>query len=154
MLLKAVIIFSVGLSVCSAQTDSMFVQFVDGTVRGYAISDIKELAFPDGMTSVKEQFLMAHVIENFTLRQNYPNPFNPTTTIQYEIPKTGSVDVAIFDIQGRLVRSLEHTCKQAGTHSVVWDGKNNSEGSISSGTYFCRVSFENKILVTKLVLIK
>ena len=141
-------------SFCLAQTDSMFVEKMDGTIRGYPISLINQISFSGVPTDVKEQELMQSILSSFTLYQNYPNPFNPSTTIQYSVPKAGDVEARIFDIQGRLVRSFSKNYQQAGTHSVIWDSRSNSGTILASGTYFCQVLFNGSALIKKLVLIK
>ena len=97
---------------------------------------------------------MQTALSSFAIYQNYPNPFNPTTTILYDIPRSGEVRIAVFDIQGRLVRSLATMTQQAGTHSVVWDARNDGGVAVSSGAYFCRIDFNNAVLVKKLILLK
>jgi hypothetical protein len=90
----------------------------------------------------------------FELYQNYPNPFNPSTTIEYEIPHSGYVEVNIFDIRGRLIRSLDKSQQQVGIHRIVWDGRDNGGTIVASGTYFCRIHFNGNLLTKKLALIK
>ena len=141
-------------SICLAQTDSMFVTKIDGTIIGYPIVLIKQISFSGVPTGIKEQELIQNVLSSFVIYQNYPNPFNPSTTIQYSIPTAGNVEARIFDIQGRLVRSLSKSYQQAGTHSLVWDSRCNSGIVVASGTYFCQVLFNQTALVKKLVLIK
>jgi hypothetical protein len=141
-------------SFCLAQTDSMLVEKMDGTIRGYPITLINQISFSGIPTSVQEQELMQNVLSSFTLCQNYPNPFNPSTTIQYSVPKAGEVEARVFDIQGRLIRSLSKSYQQAGTHSLVWDSRGISGNFVASGTYFCQVLFNGTALVKKLVLIK
>jgi len=149
----AFLLFAVS-SVCFAQTDSVFVEKADGTIIGYAVSAIREITFSSLPTSIREQELVQNVLSSFALHQNYPNPFNPTTTIQYDIPQSGEVTIAIYDIQGRLVRSLGSVNQQAGTHTVVWDARNDRGVIVSSGNYFCRVDFNHSVLVKKLLLLK
>ena len=141
-------------SICLAQTDSMIVEKTDGTIESYPISSINQISFFGVPTSVREQELVQNVLSSFALYQNYPNPFNPSTTIQYNVPRTGDVEVRIFDIQGRLVRSLSKSYQQAGVHSLVWDSRSNSGMVVASGTYFCQVLFNGTALVMKLILIK
>ena len=141
-------------SLCLAQTDSMFVEKMDGTIKGYPISLINQISFSGIPTSVKEQELVQNVLSSFALYQNYPNPFNPSTTIQYSVPKSGDVEARIFDIQGRLVRSLSKSYQQTGTHLFVWDSRSNSGNVVASGIYYCQVLFNGTALVKKLVLIK
>ena len=141
-------------SICFAQTDSMFVEKMDGTIRGYPITLINQISFSGTPTSVKEKELVQNVLSSFSLYQNYPNPFNPSTTIQYSVPNAGDVEAKIFDIQGRLIRSVSKSYQTAGTHSFVWDSRGNSGTVVASGTYFCQVLFNGTALIKKLVLIK
>ena len=108
------LLFLIYSSFCIAQNDSMFVKMTDGTIRGYPITTISQIEFSGMITSVKEQKLIQNILSSFTLYQNYPNPFNPSTTIQYSVPKAGDVEAKIFDVQGRLVRSLSKSYQQAG----------------------------------------
>jgi len=75
----------------------------------------------------------------FELHQNYPNPFNPATTISYILPEISSVEVSIFDIQGRTVKSFAFSAQSAGSHSVVWNATNSHGSMMSSGVYIYRV---------------
>jgi hypothetical protein len=154
MKLLIVFLFLATTSICTAQTDSIFVEKADGTITGYAVSAIREITFSGLVTTVREQELVQNVLTSFALHQNYPNPFNPSTTIQYDIPHSGDVTITIYDIQGRLVRSLSSQNEQAGRHATVWDGRNDRGVSVSSGSYFCRVDFNKTFLVRKLVLLK
>lgn len=148
-------LFLASSSICIAQeTDSMFVENMDGTTRGYSISLISQISFSGTTTDVREQKLLQNVLSSFALYQNYPNPFNPSTTIQYNVPKAGQVEVNIFDIQGRLVRKLFNSYQQAGIHSLVWDSRSIYGSIVASGTYFCQVHFNGSVLVKKLMLIK
>ena len=141
-------------SACFAQTDSVFVEKTDGTSMGYAISAIREITFSGLPTSVRDQELMQTVLSTFALYHNYPNPFNPVTTIHYDIPCYGEVVMAIYDIQGRLVRSLEKLTQQPGRHEVTWDARNDAGSQVASGTYFCRIDFNHSVLIRKLILIR
>ena len=149
-----VLMFVVCSSIALAQTDSMFVEKMDGTIRSYPISLINQIYFSGGPTGVREKELVRNLISSFALYQNYPNPFNPSTTIQYNVPKAGDVVVKIYNNQGHLVRFLSKSFQQAGTHSLVWDGRNGAGGGVASGIYFCRIDFNNSALVTKLVHLK
>jgi hypothetical protein len=76
----------------------------------------------------------------YRLHPNFPNPFNPTTTIHYDIPDRQRVRLGVFDAGGRLVRWLvAGTAEDAGTHRVVWDGRNAAGTAMSSGVYFYRL---------------
>ena len=148
------VLYFVLAPVLLAQTDSMIIEFTDGSVRTYALSTIRQIGFSDGSTGIKDQHALNNVAVTFRLLQNYPNPFNPTTNIVYEIPYPGSVGITIFDIQGRTIRTYAGLRQEEGRHSVVWDERNDSKVTVSSGIYFCRIRFENNFLVHKLVFVK
>jgi hypothetical protein len=89
------------------------------------------------------------------LLQNQPNPFNPATTIAYETAKSGRVRVAVFDISGRLVRTLLDANQTSGPHQVRWDGTLDSGVHAASGAYFYRITFQDGARSTrKMVLLK
>ncbi|MBD3220421.1 T9SS type A sorting domain-containing protein, partial [bacterium] len=67
--------------------------------------------------------------------QAYPNPFNPQTTLRLVNPRTGSVEVAVYDLQGRLVRTLVAGDLPAGEHTVAWDGTDQGGRRLGSGVY-------------------
>lgn len=136
-----------------AQTDSMIVELANGTLKTYSVDAINQLTFSKEPTAVEIEKLNA-IVRAFALKQNYPNPFNPTTTIEYEIPQAGNVEVAIYDVNGRKVRELEKSMHNAGSYRVVWDSRDNAGRTVASGTYFYRVQYNDSQLVNKLVLLK
>ncbi|MGB9697363.1 MAG: T9SS type A sorting domain-containing protein [Ignavibacteria bacterium] len=86
---------------------------------------------------------------SFALRQNYPNPFNPITNIEFDIPKSSSVRLTVYDIRGREVSVLLNEKLNAGSYRVMFDGSN-----LSSGIYFYRLTGKDYTKVMKMVLIK
>ncbi len=83
------------------------------------------------------------------LDQNYPNPFNPTTTIGYDLSKMSNIELVIYDIAGRKVKTLFTGNKCAGHHKIIWDASN-----LSSGVYFYRLKTDNYIETKKMVFMK
>jgi len=73
-----------------------------------------------------------------SLNQNFPNPFNPMTTVSFSLAEKGRVTVAIYDVDGRRVRVLVDEEREAGPHSLTWDGKNDAGQGLASGVYFVR----------------
>jgi len=71
--------------------------------------------------------------------RNYPNPFNPSTTVRYVVQEASHVTVSVYDVWGRLVRSLMEGYHEEGEYSVVWDGRDQRGEQVSSGVYLCRV---------------
>ena len=92
----------------------------------------------------------------FALGQNSPNPFNPSTTIQYQIPEGAGVSFTlnVYDIRGRLIRTLDSGVKAPGFYRVQWDGTDNSGRHLSSGVYFYRFSSKDYNSTRKMVLLK
>lgn len=71
----------------------------------------------------------------FALHENHPNPFNPITTIKYDLPEESFVELRIFDLLGREIRTLISRSEQAGYKSIIWNGENNMSNTVSSGIY-------------------
>lgn len=90
----------------------------------------------------------------FAVRPNYPNPFNPMTTISFDLAKPGHVRVAIYDISGRLVRTLVSEDRAAGSHAVIWDGANEAGGRAASGQYLYRVTTDSHDVTRKMLMVK
>ncbi|NIR50755.1 choice-of-anchor B family protein [candidate division KSB1 bacterium] len=77
--------------------------------------------------------------ESFALFQNYPNPFNPTTVITYHLPRREYVELNLFNTRGQLIRRLVDAAQDAGTHRVVWDGRDDAGQKVPSAVYFYRL---------------
>ncbi|UCH85834.1 MAG: T9SS type A sorting domain-containing protein [Candidatus Latescibacterota bacterium] len=93
--------------------------------------------------------------DRFALYQNTPNPFNPSTTIRFDVPAAGGhVDLRIYDVSGRLVRTLVDGTVPAGEQSVVWDGRDNRGAHVTAGVYFYRLLAPGFTETRKLVLVK
>ena len=91
----------------------------------------------------------------FTLYNAYPNPFNPSTTIDFEVPYSMNVVLNVYDISGKLVKTLVNDIKNTGKHSVVWDGTNQNGNGVSNGMYIYKlISSENLSVSNKMILLK
>jgi hypothetical protein len=84
----------------------------------------------------------------------WPNPFNPQTTVKFINPRAGLVQLAIYDVQGRLVRSLVSESLTAGEHNRTWDGRTDGGSPAASGVYFARMISGEKAASTKVMLVK
>lgn len=88
--------------------------------------------------------------ENSRLCQNYPNPFSPRTSITYELPKSSSVILKIYDVRGREVKTLVNTFQEPGRYSVVFQTR-----ELSSGVYFYKLQMGDRLIETKkMILLK
>jgi predicted acyl esterase len=85
----------------------------------------------------------------YELKQNYPNPFNPATTIEYSIAKAGNVEIKVYDMLGREVKSLVNEYRDAGFHKIFFNAS-----ELSSGVYFYKISTTEFSEVKRMVLIK
>ncbi len=94
------------------------------------------------------------VIKTPTLQRNYPNPFNPVTTISFTLPKIMDVQLAVYDVLGRKVRTLIDGKQQVGAHVVQWSGTNDHGVQVGSGIYYYRLKTENYDRTMKMVLVK
>ena len=98
--------------------------------------------------------LLATIPNEYKLHFNYPNPFNPTTTIEYSLPEKSSVRITIFNVLGQHVKTLIRGVKDAGLHSVTWDGTNTLGTKVSSGVYFYQMNTHSYHRTLKMILIK
>ncbi len=132
----------------------MNVKTKDGT-QTFAIPNIDKVYFvnvkPD---DIKDLEKLQNALKTFSLLQNYPNPFNPSTTIEYTLPNSGNVELKIFDINGKLVRTLENSFKETGYHKTVWDSKNEAGQTVSSGAYIYQVRTGATAISKKMIFIK
>ncbi|MBS1518128.1 MAG: T9SS type A sorting domain-containing protein [Bacteroidetes bacterium] len=99
--------------------------------------------------------LSENIPNSFKLEQNFPNPFNPLTTIKYSISEYGQTDLRIYDINGKLIRTLFSGGQSRGSYSLIWNGIDNNDSQVPSGVYFYSLNFKDKISETrKMLLIK
>ncbi len=92
---------------------------------------------------------------SFALHQNVPNPFNPETVIRYDVPENGGmVTLRIYDVAGRLVKTLIDGQQTAGGKSAAWNGTNNRGSRVASGVYFYRMTAPGFESTRKMVLLQ
>jgi hypothetical protein len=91
----------------------------------------------------------ANLPKVFSLKQNYPNPFNPKTKISFDVPKASRVEVSVWNVLGQKVETLVDDYRDAGVHTVDFDG-----AKYSSGVYFYRISTAGFSETKKMMLVK
>ena len=89
----------------------------------------------------------------FSLGQSFPNPFNPSTTIPFSLDSSQAVSLAIFNIAGQRVRTLADSWFDAGQHSAVWDGRDDSGRSLAAGIYIYRIKSGGRSASGKMLMI-
>jgi len=139
------------LSDTFAQSDVVLLRWrlmADASVTGWgwAVDNID--VTPSGASAVGDT---PHAV---ILGQNYPNPFNPSTTISFNLPRSGRTRLQIFDARGALVRTLIDGNRVAGPQSVVWDGYDDSGRGSASGVYLYRLESGDVAQQRKMTLVK
>ena len=114
-----------------------------------------EISNPSSMTvsyalSVDDEVLP----KEFSLYQNYPNPFNPTTSLRYDLPENNLVNITIYDMMGRQVKTLVNQTQDAGYKSVIWNATNDYGKPVSGGIYLYQIQAGEYISTKKMVLLK
>lgn len=94
------------------------------------------------------------VARRIALYPPLPNPFNPSTRISYTLLEPGPLTLSIYDIRGRLVRTLVDGFRTPGTHSTGWGGRNDAGVRVSSGVYFARLYKDGEAVSRRIVFLK
>jgi hypothetical protein len=90
----------------------------------------------------------------YALLQNYPNPFNPSTKIEFSVPISSEIEITIYDLFGRKIKTLEKNFYQQGQYQTIWDGTNEANTKVASGTYIYILYTNSSKLSKKMILIK
>ena len=90
----------------------------------------------------------------FNMSQNYPNPFNPSTQFSYTLPESGNIELAIYDITGKMVYKFHDGFQRAGNHNILWTGVNQNQKTVPSGVYLCQLKMESNMITKKMVVSK
>jgi PKD repeat protein len=94
------------------------------------------------------------VPDNFGLAQNYPNPFNPNTTIKFSLPASGHIDLSVYNLLGRKVKTLVDDYCESGQYEISWDATDAGGNKVSSGVYFYRIQAGDYTQTRKMILTK
>jgi len=109
-----------------------------------------------GYSAIKfgEQVEPENIISRPLLNGNYPNPFNPTTTISFSVSTEQDIELTIYNIKGQKIKTLYSGTADVGEHTVIWEGKDNSDKQVSSGIYVYKLTTNNKELTRKMLMMK
>lgn len=130
------------------QADSLVTELMKGPliliarVPGRQAIELLELIYTSNERETEEQ-------SGFSMNQNYPNPFNPETKIEFTLSRSGYIELTVFDLMGRKVRTLIEKTMASGDHTV-----NFNSGELPSGTYIYRLKTSFGVITKKLTLIK
>ena len=90
----------------------------------------------------------------YTLYQNYPNPFNPVTTLRYDLPENGFVNITVYDMLGNMVNNLVSKVENSGSKSIQWNATNNQGQPVSAGVYLYSIEAGDFRQTKKMILLK
>jgi len=108
-------------------------------------------AIRDYATSIEEPSMIP---EDVQLLSNYPNPFNPTTTLRFGLPQNSRASLVVYDIQGKLIKTLLREELPGGWHNVTWDGLTEARNPVTTGVYFARLKTGQSTKTIKMLFIK
>jgi len=138
-------------------TNNMQLRFIaddagNGSVVEAGVDDVEILHFLDLGTGTNPPLWAP---SSYTLAQNEPNPFNPTTEIRFDLPRSGRVQLRVYDLAGRLVRTLVDGPMTAGAEQrVIWNGRDGAGRMVSSGVYLYRLQAAEFEQTKRMVLLK
>lgn len=135
---------SITVNTVDLQDDAQYGGQVLILISGDVVSIPVFLTTGDYLSAVNSQ-----IPNDFKLFPTYPNPFNPTTTLRYNLPEDGLVNITIYDMMGREVQTLVNGKQVSGEHEVVWDAT-----GFASGVYFVLSKSGNKVHSEKILFLK
>jgi hypothetical protein len=93
-------------------------------------------------------------IPDMRLHRNTPNPFSSKTSISYSMTAAGKVHLAVYSLDGRLVRQLEDAYLEPGLHKTDWDGRDRHGNEVASGVYYYRIATEQASHAGKMIVLR
>ena len=122
---------------------------------------------PNGYTSTNNAWIYKRIwntvdifgheslsVIDYKIHNNFPNPFNPITTLSYDLPEDGIVNITIYDIVGRQIKALLNSPQTAGHRSIQWNATNNAGQQLPGGVYLYRIEAGDFRQTKKMVLLK
>ena len=118
---------------------------IDGDTLTFQIPIVVQVVSTESEQSIPEEF---------AIHQNHPNPFNPTTILRYDLPEDALVNITIYDMMGRQVKTLINGLQTPGYKTVQWDATNDKNRPVSAGLYLYTIQAGEFRQVRKMVLLK
>lgn len=138
----------------SAHTDYSFTDETvqSGQIYQYRLSDVNT----GGDVHIYDviHVSMPEAPEMTVLEPPFPNPFNPQTKINYQLSDAGHVEISVFDLMGRTVRTLVNGHQSAGSYTLYWHGQDKVGNQMASGTYLILLKTVNEVKMQKAVLLR
>ncbi len=137
---------------------SYWYKLVDVDVNGNRTEHGPIFTRPTAQNSGLETTTGAGLPQHFALNQNYPNPFNPETHISFDVPESDAgiqqVQIIIFDMTGKKIRTLFDGQIAAGTYTLLWNGKNDAGQEMASGIYIVGLKTPSFVTHRKMTLLR
>ena len=117
-------------------------------------------AFFSSMDSCQQTCMVLHNDEDplfpshYYIYNNYPNPFNPVTTLRYDLPENGLVNITIYDMLGNIINQLVNEVQNSGYKSIQWNATNNQGQPVSAGVYLYSIGAGEFRQIKKMILLK
>lgn len=127
---------------------------VNGADTCYETHQSNVMSIVAGGTGVEGNPYNGELITDIGLKQAAPNPFSQRTTIGYQIPEPGMVNLSIYNIQGQLVKILVNSVQPAGRYEARWDGRDHIGQKVSSGIYVYRLNADGRSFVKKMQYVR
>jgi hypothetical protein len=143
----------------SMKCEEIEISSIESVEINFTVPDEKEdkaryyvLCYSGGLVDA-EGYDGKEIPEIFALIDPYPNPFNPATTIEFHVPHRAKIGLHIYNVEGRLIRTLADGYYLPGVYKVMWDGCNSGANRVASGVYFCRFTIHDEKDITKKMVI-
>ncbi len=134
----------------NAQSDILLINLKNGKTDSIQVTQIQKMKF-ENITAVEEQLTPSN---RLALKGNYPNPFGEQTNIEFEIENTGSVEIIIFDNNGKQIQTLKCDNCQSGKNTLQWNCLDKNNNRVQSGMYNYEVRFGKEVQSQKMILVK
>ncbi len=139
---------------CAVTREGDRYRFEDASVESGETYSYRIYIVRDGGESLAFETSVAVPVLKLELKQNHPNPFNPATAIPFSVPEQMHVAVAIYDSQGKLVKTILDEVVDRGVHSVPWDGTDAGGNTVASGVYYYRMRAGKEVQARKMLMLK
>lgn len=132
-------------------------QVIEGVKYFYKLQDISysdEKEFSRTISINPNSAREVRKTKSFGITKCYPNPFNPSVNICFHSANTNIIDVIIYNLNGKIVKSMKNLSINSGYNKIVWHGIDKSNDPVSSGIYFIKINTNEKYDIKKVVLVR
>ncbi|MFC2121910.1 SUMF1/EgtB/PvdO family nonheme iron enzyme, partial [Bacteroidota bacterium] len=130
-----------------------YVEYLNSYERHHYLSTFKDVNV--GFRCIKPFFVGIETIDNGEIQfKSYPNPFSNSTTIEYQVTDYSMVSLKIYDLQGKVVKTLINNYETPGRKTIVWNGTDNSGNQLVSGIFLILIQIDGVITTKQLILTK